>query len=122
MSSAARSVSPYVALVPVLVGVFIAADDQTVIVTVLPQVMLDMRVAVTELDKASWTITGYLLGYLAAMPLIGRVSDVWGRRHVFFAAMAVFMAGSVAVAVVPDLEAMLPFEVPPGASSRTSRS
>ena len=78
MSSAARKASPYVALVPVLVGVFIAADDQTVIVTVLPQIMLDMRVAVTELDKASWTVTGYLLGYLAAMPLIGRVSDVWG--------------------------------------------
>ena len=113
--SSARKVSPYVALLPVLVGVFIAADDQTVIVTVLPQIMLDMRVAVTELDKASWTITGYLLGYLAAMPLIGRVSDVWGRRRVFFAAMAVFMAGSVAVAVVPDLESMLPFEVPPGA-------
>ena len=115
MSSAARSVSPYVALVSVLVGVFIAADDQTVIVTVLPQIMLDMRVPVTELDKASWTVTGYLLGYLVAMPLIGRVSDVWGRRQVFFAAMAVFMAGSVAVAVVPDLESMLPFELPPGA-------
>ena len=114
MNSAARNISPYAALVPVLVGVFIAADDQTVIVTVLPQIMLDMRVAVTELDRASWTITGYLLGYLAAMPLIGRVSDVWGRRQVFFAAMAVFMAGSVAVALVPDLESMLPFEVPPG--------
>ena len=40
MSSAARNISPYVALVPVMVGVFIAADDQTVIVTVLPQIML----------------------------------------------------------------------------------
>ena len=95
---------PYVALAPVLVGVFIAADDQTVVVTVLPQIMLDMKVTVTELDRVSWTITGYLLGYLAAMPLIGRLSDVWGHRRLFMASLVSFMAGSVAVALAPNLE------------------
>jgi MFS family permease len=82
-SISTRNLSPYVALGPILLGVFIAADDQTVVVTVLPQIMLDMKVTVTELDRASWTITGYLLGYLAAMPLIGRLSDVWGHRRMF---------------------------------------
>ncbi len=96
--------SPYVALTPVLVGVFIAADDQTVVVTVLPQIMLDMRVTVTELDRVSWTITGYLLGYLVAMPLIGRLSDVWGHRRLFIGSLLSFMAGSVAVALAPSLE------------------
>ena len=80
-------------------GVFVAADDQTVIVTVLPQIMLDMEVQITELDRASWTITGYLLGYVAAMPLIGRLSDVWGHRLVFVISMILFMIGSVAVAM-----------------------
>ena len=107
-----RNLSPYATLIPVLAGVFIAADDQTVVVTVLPQIMLDMRVAVTELDRASWTITGYLLGYLAAMPLIGRLSDVWGHRMMFIAGMGVFMAGSIAVALTPDLESMLSFALP----------
>ena len=64
-------ISPYVALIPICIGVFIAADDQTVVVTVLPQIIVDMEILPTELDRASWTITGYLLGYLAAMPLIG---------------------------------------------------
>jgi EmrB/QacA subfamily drug resistance transporter len=95
---------PYVALAPVCAGVFIAADDQTVVVTVLPQIMLDMEVQVTELDRASWTITGYLLGYVAAMPLIGRLSDVWGHRRLFALAMLLFMAGSAAVALTPSLE------------------
>ena len=97
-------VPPYIALVPVCVGVFIAADDQTVVVTVLPQIMLDMKVQVTELSRASWTITGYLLGYLAAMPLIGRLSDVLGHRLMFIISMVLFMVGSVAVALTPTLE------------------
>ena len=93
----------YIALLPVLMGIFIAADDQTVIVTVLPQILLDLNVQVNELDRASWTITGYLLGYVAAMPLIGRMSDVWGHRNLYVASMLVFMAGSVAAALTTNL-------------------
>ena len=97
-------ISPYLALTAVFAGVFIAADDQTVIVTVLPQIMLDMGVQVNELNRASWTITGYLLGYLAAMPFIGRASDVWGHRRVFVISMALFMIGSSAVALTSSLD------------------
>ncbi len=102
MNSKTR-IPPYLALVPVCAGVFIAADDQTVVVTILPQVLVDLKVSVTELDRASWTITGYLLGYLAAMPLIGRLSDVWGHRRLFAISLAVFMVGSVAVALSSTL-------------------
>lgn len=101
------SIPPYLALVPICVGVFIAADDQTVIVTVLPQIMLDLRVQITELDRASWTITGYLLGYVAAMPLIGRVSDVWGHRNIYIASMLLFMLGSALAALTTDLNALI---------------
>ncbi len=104
-------VPPYLALIPVCAGVFIAADDQTVVVTVLPQIMLDMKVQVTELDRASWTITGYLLGYLAAMPLIGRLSDVWGHRGLFILSMAMFMLGSAAVALTPSLHWLIAMRV-----------
>ncbi|MCH7744445.1 MAG: MFS transporter [Chloroflexi bacterium] len=101
-------IAPYVALIPVCAGVFIAADDQTVIVTVLPQIMLDMKVdVIKEVNLASWTITGYLLGYVAAMPLIGKVSDVWGHRRVFILSMALFMLFSVAVALTTQLSWMI---------------
>ncbi len=95
--------SPYIALAPALLGVFIAADDQTVIVTVLPEIMFDLGVQATELERASWAITGYLLGYVAAMPLIGRMSDVWGRRSLFAASMLAFMAGSAAAAMTTSI-------------------
>ena len=94
----------YLALAPVFLGVFIAADDQTVIVTVLPEIMLDLRVQINELDRASWTITGYLLGYVAAMPLVGRMSDVWGHRNVYVVSMLVFLVGSVGAALTTRLD------------------
>ncbi len=100
-------IPPYVAIVPICAGVFIAADDQTVIVTVLPQIMLDLKVQITELDRASWTITGYLLGYVAAMPLIGRMSDVWGHRNLYVISMLLFMVGSVFAAITTDLTTLV---------------
>ena len=98
-----RRIPPYVALIPVFAGVFIAADDQTVVVTVLPEIILDMKIGPYELDRASWTITGYLLGYVSAMPLIGRLSDVWGHRRLFVWCTVLFMIGSAAVALTTTL-------------------
>ena len=93
----------YLALLSVILGVFIAAADQTVVATILPAVMIDLKVQITDLDRASWTITGYLLGYLGAMPLVGRLSDNWGHRRLFVISMGWFMAGSVAVALTSSL-------------------
>ena len=97
-------IPPYVALIPVCAGVFIAADDQTVVVTVLPQIIIDMGLGPYELDRVAWTITGYLLGYVSAMPLIGKLSDVWGHRKLFILSMVLFMVGAAAVALTTRLD------------------
>ena len=68
-----RTVSTPLILTVIGFGAFITALDQTVVVTVLPSVMLDLNVPIMELDRAAWIITGYLLGYTVAMPLIGRL-------------------------------------------------
>ena len=88
-------------------GAFITALDQTVVVTALPSVMLDLRIPITELDRASWIITSYLLGYTVAMPLIGRVADVYGYPRVYQLSLLVFMAGTTLVALAPNLEWMV---------------
>lgn len=98
-----KLLAPYKLLLPLCFGVFIAADDQTVVVTLLPDMLADLRVGVSELDRASWSITGYLIGYTAAMPLMGRISDRTGYRRAFLLAMAVFTLGSALVAVSPDI-------------------
>ena len=94
--------SPTVVLGILCLGVFSTALDQTVVVAALPSVMVDVEIPLTELDKAAWIVTAYLVGYTVAMPLAGRLSDVYGRVRMFQAALVLFSIGSALVAVAPD--------------------
>ena len=88
-------------------GAFITALDQTVVVTALPSVMLDLKIPITELDRVSWIITAYLLGYTVAMPLIGRIGDVYGYPRVYQASLIVFCIGTSLVAISHSFEFMI---------------
>ena len=92
-------------------GVFSTALDQTVVVAALPRVMVDLEIPLTDLDKASWIITAYLVSYTVAMPLAGRLSDVYGRVRMFQAALVVFAIGSALVAVAPNFNWVVPARV-----------
>ena len=88
-------------------GVFSTALDQTVVVAALPGVMVDLEIPLTDLDRASWIVTGYLVAYTVAMPMGGRLSDVHGRVKMFQAALLVFSVGSAFVALAPNFEWIL---------------
>ncbi|PKB65309.1 MAG: hypothetical protein BZY80_00590 [SAR202 cluster bacterium Io17-Chloro-G2] len=88
-------------------GVFITALDQTVVVTALPSVMLDLKIPFSRLDQVTWVVTAYLLGYTVAMPLVGRLADVYGYSLVYRFALVVFCLGSALVAVATNLEWMV---------------
>ena len=92
-------------------GVFSTALDQTVVVAALPLLMVDLEIPLTDLDKASWIITGYLISYTVAMPLVGRLSDVYGRVRMFQAALVVFALGSGLVALAPNFNWIVPARV-----------
>ncbi len=92
-------------------GVFSTALDQTVVVAALPRVMVDLEIPLTDLDTASWIVTAYLISYTVAMPLAGRLSDVYGRVRMFQAALVVFAIGSALVAVAPDFNWIVPARV-----------
>ena len=94
--------SEWIVLGILCLGVFSTALDQTVVVAALPSVMVDLEVPLTDLDKASWIVTGYLVSYTVAMPLAGRLSDVFGRVRMFQAALVLFSVGSALVAVAPN--------------------
>lgn len=88
-------------------GVFLAALDQTVVVTVLYKVQQDYNIPATQFDQLAWVVTAYLLGYTVTLPLMGRVADVWGRKWVFLGCLAVFMIGSVLAALSSSIEALI---------------
>lgn len=94
---------PGLVMLIVSLGIFLAALDQTVIVTALWPISVDLNIPVTELDRAAWVVTAYLLGYTVALPLMGRVADVYGQRRIYMASLAIFMLGSVACALAPNL-------------------
>lgn len=83
-----------VAMVTLCVAVFVAALDQTMVLTVMPSIMRSFYISVRDLNDAGWIITGYFLGYTVAMPLFGRLADVWGRRPMALVALATFLVGS----------------------------
>ena len=99
---AALGSSQYVVLGILCLGVFSTALDQTVVVAALPSVMVDLEIPLTDLDRAAWIVTAYLIAYTVAMPLAGRLSDVHGRVRMFQAALLLFAIGSALVAVAPN--------------------
>lgn len=79
-------------------GLFVAALDAYVVVTLLPAMMTDVGLTIERLEQATPIITGFLAGYVVAMPLLGAFSDARGRVPVYAACIGAFGVGSVITA------------------------
>ena len=95
------------ALTLACIAVFFTTLDQTVVVTALPQIITDLHVPIVQLDHAAWIVSAYLLGFVVVMPLMGRVSDIYGRRRIFLLCLTIFGLGSLLCAVSPLLGEMI---------------
>lgn len=79
-------------------GLFVAALDAYVVVTLLPAMIADVGLTIDRFEQATPVVTGFLGGYVVAMPLLGAYSDVRGRAPVYTMCLAVFAVGSMITA------------------------
>lgn len=79
------------ATIGVLVGIFLAAIDGTVVTTAMPTVVT----ALGGLELYPWVFTSYMLFTAVTMPLFGRLADAYGRKKLFYVGITAFVAGSV---------------------------
>lgn len=94
-----------VVLIGVLAGMLLAALDQSIVGTALPRIVSDLG----GLDRLSWVVTAYLLTSTAATPLWGKISDLYGRRRIFQAAISIFLVGSALAGLSQDMTQLIVF-------------
>jgi len=95
-------------LLAIVLGAFMAILDTTVVNVALPTFG---RVFQADLRQLQWIITGYMLAHAAVIPLSGWLSDRFGAKRVYLAALAVFTAGSLLCATVTSASMLVAFRV-----------
>ena len=98
------------------IGVFLVGVELMVTAVALPQILADLS-DWTELRRASWIINGYLLAYVAVMPLAGRAADRFNIATLYGISLAVFAAGSLAAGAAQDLDQLIVARVVQGAGA-----
>lgn len=100
-------------LVPIgalLLGLLLAALDQTIVATALPTIVSDLG----GLEHLSWVVTAYLLASTAATPLWGKLGDQYGRKRLFQIAIVIFLIGSALCGTAQDMGRLIAFRAVQG--------
>src|SRR5258708_34918763 len=98
---------PGLILALVCLPVFIGALDLTIVSAVLPEVIRSLTIEIQKLDVAGWVVTGYFVSYAISMTVMGKVSDLAGRRLVYLLCLAIFFVASWLVSGSPGLPARI---------------
>lgn len=86
-----------------MLGMLVAALNQTIVATAAPQVVADLG----GFDRYSWLFSAYVLAMTVTVPLYGKLSDIYGRRPFFVLGIALFAAGSVLAGLAPSFEVLI---------------
>jgi EmrB/QacA subfamily drug resistance transporter len=94
----------------VMLATLLAALDQTIVATALPQIVTDLH----GFQHLSWVVTVYLLASTVTVPLYGKLSDLYGRRALFVVAISVFLFGSALCAAAQTMGQLIAFRAVQG--------
>lgn len=88
-------------------AVALAAADTYVVVLALTDMMAGVGIGIDSLQRATPIISGFLLGYIAVLPLIGRLSDLLDRRRILLGCLLVFAVGSAVTALAVEMPVLV---------------
>ncbi|GHF34259.1 EmrB/QacA family drug resistance transporter [Streptomyces mashuensis] len=100
-----RSSAVGVAIGALLLGMLLAALDQTIVSTALPTIVSDLG----GLEHLSWVVTAYMLASTAATPLWGKLGDQYGRKKLFQTAIVIFLVGSALCGLSRNMPELIGF-------------
>jgi EmrB/QacA subfamily drug resistance transporter len=96
-----------------MLGMLLAALDQTIVATALPTITGDLH----GLNHIGWVVTAYLLAVAVVMPVYGKAGDLFGRKPVFQFAIVLFLAGSAASGLAHSMDQLIAFRAVQGAGA-----
>ena len=85
--------------VAIVLGMLLAALDQTIVATALPTIVADLG----DAGHQSWVVTSYLLASTIVTALVGKLGDLFGRKRVFQGAIVFFVIGSVSCGLAQSM-------------------
>ena len=98
----------YITFAIVSLALIMSQIDSTIVNVGLPAITNNLQ---TNLAYAGWIITGYQFSYCIMMPLVGKLSDEWGRKRIFLAAVTIFTLSSVACGFAPNIYWLIIFRI-----------
>lgn len=101
----AKSSGVLVSIGALLLGMLLAALDQTIVSTALPTIVSDLG----GLEHLSWVVTAYMLAATAATPLWGKLGDQYGRKKLFQLAIVIFLIGSALCGMAQNMPQLIGF-------------
>ena len=88
-----------------MVALFLAALDQTIVATALPRIVTDLG----GITQYSWVFTAYMLASTVTVPLYGKIGDVYGRKRLMLFAVVVFIIGSALCGIAQNMTELVIF-------------
>ena len=108
LENSAQLVSPQEAqltLVGIMLGMFLAALDQTIVSTALPRIVADLNGS----SYYAWVTTAYLLASTVAAPIFGRLTELFSRKTILLVAIAIFLGGSALCGLAQNMPMLIVF-------------
>ncbi|TAK26099.1 MAG: DHA2 family efflux MFS transporter permease subunit [Chloroflexota bacterium] len=89
----------------VMLVMLLAALDQTIVGTAMPRIVADLR----GFDQYAWVTTSYMLSSTTIVPIVGKLSDIYGRKRFYLLGLAIFLVGSALCGAAPDMLTLIAF-------------